>query len=154
MLEQSQKEYFKELLNSVLKEAILGKREGNKENIELADHADPSDRATAELEINFNLRMRERNKGLVRKIEQALERIDKLAAIAKMTALCFFSSSILKRAGISTSFPPTVYFDEYAFLTSLAEEITVEAVKDSRNLLYLIGSLAVSGKTSNMVRAL
>ena len=60
----------------MLKEALLGKREGNKENIELADHADPSDRATAELEINYNLRMRERNKGLVRKIEQALEKID------------------------------------------------------------------------------
>ena len=76
MLEQSQKEYFKELLNSMLKEALLGKREGNKGKIELADHADPSDRATAELEINFNFRMRERNKGLVRKIEQALEKID------------------------------------------------------------------------------
>ena len=76
MLEQSQKEYFKELLNFMLKEALLGNREGNKGNIEVADHADPSDRATAELEINFNFRMRERNKGLVRKIEQALEKID------------------------------------------------------------------------------
>jgi DnaK suppressor protein len=76
MLEQSQKEYFKELLNSMFKEALLGKREGNKGNIELVDHADPSDRATAELEINFNFRIWERNKGLIRKIEQALEKID------------------------------------------------------------------------------
>ena len=76
MLEQSQKEYFKELLNAMLRQALLGDREGNKGNIEVPDHADPSDRATAELEINFNFRMRERNKGLVRKIEQALERID------------------------------------------------------------------------------
>ena len=76
MLEQSQKEYFKELLNAMLREALQGNREVNKGNIEGADHADPSDRATAESEINFNFRMRERHKGLVRKIEQALERID------------------------------------------------------------------------------
>ena len=76
MLEQSQKEYFKELLHVMLGEALQGNREGNKGNIEVADHADPPDRATAELEINFILRMRERNNGLVRKIEQALEKID------------------------------------------------------------------------------
>ena len=55
----------------MLREALQGNREGNKGKIEVVDHADPSDRATAELEINFNLRRRERNKGLVRKIEQA-----------------------------------------------------------------------------------
>ena len=76
MLGQSQKEYFKELLHVMLREALQGNREGNKGKIEVVEHADPSDRATAELEINFNFRMRERNKGLVRKIEQALEKID------------------------------------------------------------------------------
>ena len=76
MLGQSQKEYFKELLNAMLRDALHGNREEDKDKIEFVGHADPSDRATAELEINFNLRMRERNKGLVRKIEQALERID------------------------------------------------------------------------------
>lgn len=76
MLEQDQKECFEELLHVMLREALQGDRERNKGNIEVVDHADPSDRATAELEINFNLRIRERNQGLVRKIEQALERID------------------------------------------------------------------------------
>ena len=76
MLEQSQKDYFRELLNFMLRETLQGNREGNKGKIEAVDHADPSDRATAELEINFNFRMRERYKGLVRKIEQALEKIE------------------------------------------------------------------------------
>ena len=76
MLNQSQKKYFKELLNIMLREALQGNRGGNMGNTEVADHADPSDRATAELVINFNFRMQERNKGLVRKIEQALEKID------------------------------------------------------------------------------
>jgi DnaK suppressor protein len=60
----------------MLREALQVNREGNKGNIEVADHADPSDRATAELEINFNFKMRERSNGLVRKIEQALGKID------------------------------------------------------------------------------
>ena len=76
MLGQSQKEYFKELLNAMLRDALQGSREEDRGEIEFVGHADPSDRATAELEINFNFRMRERNKGLVRKIEQALEKID------------------------------------------------------------------------------
>ena len=76
MLKQSQKKYFKELLNAMLREALQGVKEKNKDNIKLSDHSDPSDRATAELEINFNFRMRERNKGLVRKIEHALKKLD------------------------------------------------------------------------------
>ena len=76
MLSQSPKEYFKELLNAMLREAFQGIKEGNNGNPEVADHSDPSDRTTAELEINFNFRMRERNKGLVRKIEHALKKLD------------------------------------------------------------------------------
>ena len=76
MLKQSQKKYFKELLNTMLREALQGSREGDKGHIDVADYADPSDRATAESEISFNLRMRERNKGLVRKIEHAMKKLD------------------------------------------------------------------------------
>lgn len=76
MLKQSQKKYFKKLLNTMLSEALQGVKGENKDNIKVADHSDPSDRATVELEINFNFRMRERNKGLVRKIEHALKKLD------------------------------------------------------------------------------
>ena len=78
MLEQSQKEYFKELLNVMLRDALQGKGydKDDRYKDESVNSADPSDRATSELEINFNLRMRERNRGLVRKIEQALQRIN------------------------------------------------------------------------------
>lgn len=67
------KKYFKELLNAMLREALQGNREGNIGKFEVGDHADPSDRATTEVVINFNFRIQERNKGLVRKIEHALE---------------------------------------------------------------------------------
>lgn len=75
MLTQAKKDYFKGLLNVMLREALYGNRDDEKDKREVS-HADPSDRATAELENNLSLKMRERNNGLVRKIEQALAKID------------------------------------------------------------------------------
>ncbi len=60
----------------MLKDALHSSGKNDMEKIEPANNPDPSDRATAESELNFTLRMRERNNGLVRKIEQALKRID------------------------------------------------------------------------------
>ena len=39
-------------------------------------HSDPSDRAIVELGATFSIRMQERKRGLVRKIEQALGKIE------------------------------------------------------------------------------
>lgn len=68
---------FRELLNRQLKELLqeAGKTvsEMNEENVNFAD---PTDRASLESERNFELRIRDRERKLISKIRQALERID------------------------------------------------------------------------------
>ena len=77
MLTKKKKEYFKKLLNGRLDELLNEAREtvtgmtNHKENL-----PDPADRATLESDRNFTLRIRDRERKLIGKIKEALERIE------------------------------------------------------------------------------
>jgi DnaK suppressor protein len=70
-------EFFKELLNERIDELLNQANEtvsgmtSHKENL-----PDPSDRATLESDRNFTLRIRDRERKLIGKIKEALERIE------------------------------------------------------------------------------
>jgi DnaK suppressor protein len=70
-------EFFKELLNTRIEELLNQANEtvsgmtSHKENL-----PDPSDRATLESDRNFTLRIRDRERKLIGKIKEALERIE------------------------------------------------------------------------------
>lgn len=70
-------EYFRNLLNQMLVEA---QRNGDSTLEEMTDnhssYADPSDRATAESDRSFTLRIRDRERKLITKIQDALKRMD------------------------------------------------------------------------------
>jgi len=70
-------EHFHKLLTSMLEEA---QQKGDSTIEELTDSnevfADPADRATAESDRSFTLRIRDRERRLIRKIQAALQRID------------------------------------------------------------------------------
>lgn len=70
-------EYFRKLLNSMLEE---NQRKGDSTLEELTDgdaaFADPADRATAESDRSFTLRIRDRERRLIHKIQEAIRRID------------------------------------------------------------------------------
>ncbi len=70
-------EYFRHLLNQMLIEA---QRNGDSTLEEMTDnhasYADPSDRATAESDRSFTLRIRDRERKLITKIQDALKRMD------------------------------------------------------------------------------
>lgn len=76
-MESSDIEYFRKLLASMLEEA---QRKGDSTIEELTDSnevfADPADRATAESDRAFTLRIRDRERQLIRKIRAALQRIE------------------------------------------------------------------------------
>ena len=76
-MDQKDIEYFRKLLTSMLEEA---KQKGDSTIEELTDSnevfADPADRATAESDRAFTLRIRDRERRLIRKIQSALKRID------------------------------------------------------------------------------
>lgn len=75
-MEQKDLEYFKELLNNMLEEA---QQKGNSTIQELEagteSFADPADRATAESDRSFTLRIRDRERKLIKKVQEALQRI-------------------------------------------------------------------------------
>ena len=77
MLSEQRKQYYRVLLTRRLEELL---NNGGRKYIEpdgLNEKLpDPSDRATAEYEVGFGLRMREREDGLIGKIKEALERIE------------------------------------------------------------------------------
>ena len=70
-------EFFRNLLNQMLEEA---QQKGDSTLEEMTDSnevfADPADRATAESDRSFTLRIRDRERRLIRKIQSALQRID------------------------------------------------------------------------------
>ena len=76
-MEHQDLEYFRKLLASMLEEA---QQKGDSTLEELTDSnevfADPADRATAESDRSFTLRIRDRERRLIRKIQAALQRID------------------------------------------------------------------------------
>ena len=77
MLTEEKKGYFKELLTQKLDELLKnGDQAVNDMNASNEKLPDPSDRATAESERDVNLRIREREKGLIEKIKEGLERIN------------------------------------------------------------------------------
>jgi DnaK suppressor protein len=69
--------YFKKLLQDRLQELL---QEAEKTVQDMSDNGtffpDPADRASAEAERNFLLRIRERERKLIAKIREALERIE------------------------------------------------------------------------------
>jgi DnaK suppressor protein len=76
-LTRKQQDYFRKLLNDQLEELLekLGMTVD-----ELSTNSeffpDPTDRASAETDINFGLRVRDREQKLIIKIQQALKRLD------------------------------------------------------------------------------
>lgn len=69
--------YFKNILNKKL-ETILGEALKTVDTMSKEDDnfPDPNDRATLESDRNFELRIRDRERRLIPKIESALERIE------------------------------------------------------------------------------
>ncbi|MDE5833422.1 MAG: RNA polymerase-binding protein DksA [Desulfovibrio sp.] len=76
-MEQKDIEFFRKLLSTMLEEA---QQNGDSTIEELTGNnevfADPADRATAESDRAFTLRLRDRERRLIRKIRAALQRID------------------------------------------------------------------------------
>jgi DnaK suppressor protein len=76
-MNSEQLEYFKELLNLRLKE-LAGEAERTVSGMTNYNDAfpDPTDRASLETDRNFILRIRDRERKLISKIKEALERIE------------------------------------------------------------------------------
>jgi DnaK suppressor protein len=75
-MDKEQLEYFKEKLGNMSKSLLS---EAEKTLSEMTDHSDnypdPTDRATAESDRSFELRIRDRERKLLAKIKAAVERI-------------------------------------------------------------------------------
>ncbi len=76
-MEQKDLEYFRELLQGMLDEAL---KQGELTLEDMTDNnelcADPADRATMESDRSFTLRIRDRERMLIKKIRSALGRMD------------------------------------------------------------------------------
>ena len=76
-MDQNNLDYFRKLLTDMLEDAH---RKGDTTIEDMNDSnelfADPADRATAESDRSFTLRIRDRELRLIRKIQAALQRID------------------------------------------------------------------------------
>ncbi len=77
MLAKKKKEYFRKLLTERLDQLLT---EANKTVSGMTDQGDnfpdPTDRASLESERNFTLRIRDRERKLISKIKEALDRIE------------------------------------------------------------------------------
>lgn len=77
-MEKEKLEYFKELLNGKLEELLSGAERavngmsGSKDE----NFPDPTDRASHETDRNFLLRVKDRERKLISKVQEALKRID------------------------------------------------------------------------------
>ena len=76
-MEKKQIDYFKDLLEGRLQE-LLTNANGtvNEMTGEIETFPDPTDRASLESDRNFTLRIRDRERKLIGKIKEALERIE------------------------------------------------------------------------------
>ncbi len=76
-MDKKQQSHFKEKLEGMSQDIL---NEAEKTLLEMTDQADnypdPADRATAESNRNFELRIRDRERKLLAKIKEALERLD------------------------------------------------------------------------------
>ena len=86
-MEQKDIEYFRTLLNNMLEEA---QHKGDSTLEDLTDSnelfADPADRASAESDRAFTLRIRDRERRLIRKIQAAIQRLDEDISIPRLKA--------------------------------------------------------------------
>jgi DnaK suppressor protein len=77
LMEQQDLEYFRNLLSEQLEEAL---KQGDLTLEDMTDNneifADPADRATMEADRTFTLRIRDRERKLIKKIRSALARLD------------------------------------------------------------------------------
>lgn len=70
-------QYFRDLLGGMLDDIMVKSQETIEDMTESGEvYADPADRATAESDRAFTLRLRDRERKLVRKVQQALQRIE------------------------------------------------------------------------------
>ena len=76
-MEPERLEYFRTLLQERLEE-ILGEADKTRNDMTgvTAPFPDPTDRATLETDRNFTLRIRDRERRLITKIREAMERIE------------------------------------------------------------------------------
>lgn len=76
-MNEAQLQHFRHIL-LLWKQQLLAEFDRTKQHMQndAANYADPLDRATQEEEFNFELRTRDRERKLVKKIEDALERIN------------------------------------------------------------------------------
>jgi RNA polymerase-binding protein DksA len=83
-MNKKQQAHFKAKLESMSQDIL---NEAEKTLLEMTDQADnypdPADRATAESNRNFELRIRDRERKLLAKIKEALERIDNVKAVTR-----------------------------------------------------------------------
>ena len=77
MLTEKKKRYFQNLLSQRLKELLADVNSTVNDMMDLnTSFPDPSDRATAESEKAFTLNIRNRDRRLIEKIEESLQRIE------------------------------------------------------------------------------
>ena len=77
-MNKKQLEFFRDLLSKRLEDLAGGARETVDDmNDDDGTVPDPNDRATLESDRNFVLRIRDRERKLIAKIEQALDRVNK-----------------------------------------------------------------------------
>lgn len=76
-MNQKELEFFREALNKMLNDILQKGQETIEDMTESGQvYADPADRATAESDRAFTLRLRDRERKLIKKIQQAITRID------------------------------------------------------------------------------
>ncbi len=76
-MDQKDLAFFRETLNQNLNEILQKGQETIEDMTESGEtYADPADRATAESDRAFTLRLRDRERKLIKKIQKAIKRID------------------------------------------------------------------------------
>ncbi|MBI5875684.1 MAG: RNA polymerase-binding protein DksA [Deltaproteobacteria bacterium] len=77
-MEKERSEFFKNLLNQKLEELLTGAGKAVVEMSSAKEEAfpDPTDRASHETDRNFLLRVKDRERKLIAKIQDALKRVD------------------------------------------------------------------------------
>ncbi len=76
-MDEEKRAYFKSLLNKWMEEILAGAKDTVVGMTDEDDtFPDPTDRATLESDRNFVLRIRDRERKLIPKIQKAIERID------------------------------------------------------------------------------
>ena len=76
-MDKDKQEYFRSVLLDELR-GLLGEAEKtvSEMTVDSTNFPDPTDRATQESDRNFELRIRDRERKLINKIKEAIERID------------------------------------------------------------------------------